>query len=398
VPRRLLAPIALVLGLIGPTAALRSAPSALAAAGPVTVAAPITAALVQGNDTWLVVPMGHLGQFLNTFWQLFVRTSPGTGWVTATPPGVADNGGLVITIGPGGGLLAGFLASQDLTFSPLSETTDAGRTWAPVYFQEGLISVPDALAGSTSGVIFGLGRSRRGTLLETAGSLSSTSSWRSTITETRLARSSAGVRCGIQGLTATAVTSGGDPIVGVACGRPGSVGLFDVAGGKVKAVAFPVASALTRATISVLRLMPTTTGLAVVLRAHEPSGRTVMVAGWLSGSTTSGALSASLPVPTGGKVLASGTTSSGGVFVLLSSPHRGGPELSEVSPASIDQPSWDVLPDPPRGTLGAAFSLGRIDAVTVHSSTLIDYTLDQSSATWVQSQVVHVPIQYGSSS
>jgi hypothetical protein len=47
--------------------------------------------------------------------------------------------------------------------------------------------------------------------------------------------------------------------------------------------------------------------------------------------------------------------------------------------------------------LDAAFSAGRIDAVTVQSSTLIDYTLDQSSATWVRSQVVHVPIQYGSS-
>jgi hypothetical protein len=48
--------------------------------------------------------------------------------------------------------------------------------------------------------------------------------------------------------------------------------------------------------------------------------------------------------------------------------------------------------------LGAAFSPGRIDAVTVHSSTLIDYALDESTATWVRSQVIDVPIQYGSSS
>jgi hypothetical protein len=48
--------------------------------------------------------------------------------------------------------------------------------------------------------------------------------------------------------------------------------------------------------------------------------------------------------------------------------------------------------------LGAAFSPGRIDAVTVHSSTLIDYVFDETSSTWVRAQVVHVPIQYGSSS
>jgi hypothetical protein len=48
--------------------------------------------------------------------------------------------------------------------------------------------------------------------------------------------------------------------------------------------------------------------------------------------------------------------------------------------------------------LGAAFSPGRIDAVTVHSSTLIDYAFDESTMTWVRSQAVHVPIQYGSSS
>jgi len=89
--RRLLAAVAVSIGLIAPvTAAVAVAPASGASA---MVSAPITSAFAQGNDTWLVVPMGHLSHFINTFWQLFVRTPTDNGWVTVTPPGVADNGG-----------------------------------------------------------------------------------------------------------------------------------------------------------------------------------------------------------------------------------------------------------------------------------------------------------------
>jgi hypothetical protein len=47
--------------------------------------------------------------------------------------------------------------------------------------------------------------------------------------------------------------------------------------------------------------------------------------------------------------------------------------------------------------LAAAFSPGRIDAVTVQNSTLIDYSFDDASAIWVRSEVGHVDIRYGSS-
>jgi hypothetical protein len=396
--RRLVVAVPLLVGLIGSTTTVITATPA--SAGPVgsAVSAPITTALVQGGDTWLVVPMGKLSHLVDTFWQLFVRAPTDTGWVTVTPPGVADNGGLVITAGPGGGLLAGFLASQDLTFSPLSLTTDGGRNWTAVYFPQGLIAVPDALGVTTGGTTVGLGRSGKGGLFETGSDLSSLTSWRPDVTAARLGRSTAGARCGVVRLTATAVAPDGDPLLGAACSHAGIVGLFDVAGGGAKAVAFPDSASLTGATVSVLRLVATTSGVAVLLGARERTGRTVLVAGWLSSSGPAVAPSAPLAVPAGAKLLASGTTPGGGLFVLLQPAGATAPELADVSATATGEPTWDVPPRPPRGTLGAAFSPGRIDAVTVHSSTLIDYAFDESSATWVRAQVVHVPIQYGSSS
>jgi hypothetical protein len=315
-----------------------------------------------------------------------------------TPPGVADNGGLVITAGPDDGLLAGFLANQDLVFSPLSLTTDGGQKWTGVYFPDGLAAVPDALGGTIGDTTAGLASPGRGSLLETGADLSSVSSWRPALTVAQLRRSAVGARCGVERLTATAVAPDGDPLLGASCSHRGVVGLFDVAASGVTAVAFPGTSSLAGATVSVLRLVETTSGVAVLLGAPEQSGRTVLVAGWLSPSGQPVAPSAPLAVPAGARLLASGTTPGGGVFVLLQPAGTSAPELADVSASGMANPSWVVPPPPPRGTLGAAFSPGRIDAVTVHSSTLIDYLFDESSSTWVRAQVVHVPIQYGSSS
>jgi len=393
VARRLVGGVAFGLALVGLGTVTTPVPTASGISNKAITTAPLTTAFVQGDETWLVVPMGHLSDFVNTFWQLFVRT--GGGWKTVTPPGVADNGGLVITDGPNGSLLAGFLGSQDLTFSPLSMSTDVGNAWTPVYFPEGLISAPDALGGNTAGPMLGLGRSGGGDLLEEGAGLSS---WRSVTTVGRLRRSSAGTRCYIKRLTATGVAPDGDLLVGAACLRPGVVGLFDVTGGLTGTIAFAGSSTLSRATVSVLRLVPTATGTAILLGAREPNGRTVLLAGSFSGSTQPVTLSAPLEVAPGTTPLASGTTPAGGLFVLLQPTGGGAPELADVTAGTEGMSAWNVLPSPPRGTLGAAFSNGRIDAVAVHSSTLVDYVFDPLSGTWLQSQLVHVPIQYGSSS
>jgi len=390
---RLVVAIVLVSALLGSVTTTIAVRSAFSVEYRPLPDAPLTTAFVQGDSTWLEVPMGHLGDPSNTFWQLFVRSPSTGGWRTATPPGVADNGGLVMADGPGGGLVAGFLPSQDLTFSPLSVTTDAGGVWTGAYFPQGLLSVPDALGGTSAGVHLALGRKGGGSLLEAARSLST---WRPVTTAGALGRSAAGARCGVERLTAAAVAPDGDPLVGTACRRPGVVGLFEIVDGRSEAVPVSTPPAMLRAPVSVLRVVSTGTGVAVLLEGSGQTGQTVLVAGWISAPSSAPVLSASFSPPRGALV-ATGTTPGGGVFVLLQPVGKGPPELVEVSAPQGTTPAWDVLPTPPRGTLGAAFSLGRIDAVTVHYSTLTDYALDEDSGTWTRSEVIHVPIQYGSS-
>jgi hypothetical protein len=371
------------------TVALALAPAdmtAAPAARPTGPPVPLNSSFEQAGDSWLVVPMGHLSSFLNTFWQLFVRSPTGSGWVTVTPPGVADNGGLAVT-GGGDGVLAGFLPSQDLTFSPLGSSTDAGQSWQGAYFPEALSADPDALSAGTDGAVLALGRANGATVL---GKRAGSSSWRTLTTLKKLGHTRAGGLCGIARLTAVAVAPDGDELVGAACLRDGGSAVFALSGDTAR----PIVAAIGGADVSVLRLMATPNGVSGLFAAQSAGG-TELRAGWLATGARSFALSAPLALGSG-TLVATGATGLGGVFVLVGRPHAER-ELAEVDPGS-PAPSWDVLPPPPRGTVGAAFANGRTDAVTVHNSILIDYTLDPGHDTWVRSQRLQVPIQYGSSS
>ena len=82
----------------------------------VTVVAPPPSATVAAATTTpvrstVVLAMGHLGDPANTFYELFERPTGRSAWTLVTPPGVADNGGLVVGLSPAGALTAGFLPS-----------------------------------------------------------------------------------------------------------------------------------------------------------------------------------------------------------------------------------------------------------------------------------------------
>ena len=244
--------------------AITPASASASTARPIEVA-PITTALVQGDETWLVVPMGHLSDLANTFWELFVRTPEDNGWVTVTPPGVADNGGLSITYGPAGSLLAGFLPSQDLTFSPLSITKDGGLAWAGVYFPEGLVGVPDALGGTAAGGTLGLGRSGA---LSKRGQLST---WRSVITA-----ESSGARPRVPVVRSNASPPPQSPPTEIHWSARRVVGRrgWSLRGGTGRSEGHPIPATrrLTGATVSVLRLAPTATGVVILLRVRAKTG------------------------------------------------------------------------------------------------------------------------------
>ena len=74
--------------------------------------------------TWAITVMGGSVAAHNNFWQLFVRPARSSQWKLVTPPGVADNGGLVAAAASGGPLITAIRPSQFLTYTPLATTRD----------------------------------------------------------------------------------------------------------------------------------------------------------------------------------------------------------------------------------------------------------------------------------
>ena len=181
--------------------------------------APLAASLVTASGAWAIVPTGHLADPVNTFWQLLFRPPGATRWAIVTPPGVADNGGLVIAPSAGG-LTAGFEPSQNLKVSPLAITANGGASWTPGLVPAGLEALPDALVTAVSSDPLALVRTAGGTVLQGDSSLTT---WSPVVGRAALARSAAGRSCGI-GILSALATTGGSAVIGTACARPGVVG------------------------------------------------------------------------------------------------------------------------------------------------------------------------------
>jgi hypothetical protein len=381
--RRLVAVV--LCGLVS-MAALAGWPSAAPATGSTDLRAPLTSSFVSGNRTWLVLPMGRLSQPANTFWQLLERPAGSTDWALVTPPGVADNGGLVVAAGSSP-LQAAVLPSQRLRFSPLASTDDGGATWSPGLVPAALVSSPDALAVTARGVLAVVDGGRR-LLAEHAG----TARWVTALSVGTLARSAAGDACRPQALLAVTPGPDGSVLVAAACRRPGHAGLFELTSRGTQVIALPVPA---RDPAQVLRLSSSAAGSSALIELDSNGRRRLEVATVASDAnravSTSFTVSSGLRLDPDQALVATGSWSGGGFFVLLEG--RGGAE--ELAAASTGR--WTVLPAPPRGTVAVAFSPGRIDAVTVQSSTLIDDTLALGGAGWRRAQVLRVPIQYGSS-
>ena len=129
---------------------------AAAAAGPpagLPPAPPLALSLRRRGRHQLGGPRdGRRGAQDENFWQVFVRPAGAAAWRLATPAGVADNGGLVVASTGADALLAGFRPSQDLTFSPLAVTADAGTRWArAARSAPASADVPGALAAGPGG-------------------------------------------------------------------------------------------------------------------------------------------------------------------------------------------------------------------------------------------------------
>jgi hypothetical protein len=377
-----LAAVALAAGCGGSATPAGSRPAAWAPPGG---AAFLATSLVTDTGTWAVVVMGGSVASENNFWQLFVRPAGSSTWQLVTPPGTADNGGLVLA-GATGSLITGFRPSQGLTYTPLTLTRDGGRAWSSTGpLDAALANVPDALAAAPgTGNLLAL-------LTDGTAELAAPgyTSWTALATQRSLAATADGRRCGLQDLTAATFAAPGTPLLGGSCGRPGTIGIFADTGGTWHAAGPALPAALAGQPVRVVRLTSTAGGTVALLTAGTGSGASLLAA-WSPDGGSHWTLSP--PLPLHGAGLTSASFGPGGSAAVITTTNGGQVITSAGS-------SWLPLPPlPPRTATLAPGLGGTADALAVRRGTLTVWQHVPGGPAWAKVQVLNVPIQYGSSS
>jgi hypothetical protein len=353
----------------------------------VTTPPPPSLALATGSSgaTWASLVMGGSAADYNNFWQLFDRSSGSARWQLVTPPGMASNGGFVLAGTSGQSLVAGFRPSQNITYSPLVSTADNGTHWSTGQVATGLAAVPDALAtGPGSGSLIALGTSRV-ELSRTGGS-----AWTQLATLRSLAATTAGRRCQLTRVTAVTFSPAGTPLAAGTCAHPGVAGIFAYSGGGWQAAGPTLPAALAGRPVTVLRLSTAGNRETALLAAGSRDSATV-VAAWSSGGSAGWSLSPSFA--TDGRGVLSASLSQGGSVGLVLSGGRG---VTLSGPGA----RWRTLPLLPPHSQALALGPGSdVEALAGHRTTMTVWSLPASTATaWATTQVIKVPIPYGSSS
>jgi hypothetical protein len=378
-------------------AACSSASSAPASSATATGAAAVSMAtsVATSTDTWAVLPMSADP----AFWEVLVRTGNSASWKLVTPPGVADNGGLVVAADGAGSLSVAVRPSQDLVFSPLAATANGGTSWSAGPPLEATVAAsPDAFAANGAKLVALLTDGA----VETSADAGAT--WSVIAKPGAIAASAAGQGCGGTvrvtsvsfGAAAIAVTSGKlavtstNVLAGATCGTTGGAALFSYSPGPGwQRVSLPTPGQLVRLTGG-LALVQGKSGLSALWRgtgwyAYAP----LSSASTPQPAPTNWSTSAALPVS--GPVIASGTLTLGGAWVLLS----GGRAALIGGPGQ----QWTPLPPvPAKTTVLAAGPDGATDALAVSGTTLTVWRLAPKATVWSKVEAIGVPIQFGSSS
>ena len=307
----------------------------VADASPPAVTVPLSTSLVTAQGTWAIAVMGGPAASDNNFWQLFVRPAGASRWSLVTPPGVADNGGLVAA-GGGTSLAVGFRPSQNLAFSPLATSTDAGQNWTPGLLDAGLASTPGAIAVAPSGRILAL--LQDGTI-EAAPTASAggtaAGQWTPLTTLNALAASAPGRSCGLMGVQAVSFGPGSNPMVAGSCARPGVAGVFTDAGGTWQSAGLVLPGRVRRGSGAGARAGRHPGGNVALLAAGEQPARRVV------GRDALDRVRHRSPGPAS-TVRALGSATAGSAWVLLG----GGRAETIGGPGG----SWQALPPVPPGT------------------------------------------------
>jgi photosystem II stability/assembly factor-like uncharacterized protein len=333
--------------------------------------------------TWAAVPMG-VASGPNLFWQLFMLPAGGTRWSLQTPPDIATNGALLLAGQAGQGLITGERPSLSLTFSAITTTRDGGRNWATLPPTSGLANVPDALAVAPDGHLIALGGNHQVSVTGSAGT-----GWTTLTTEHALAATPAGRGCALTGLTAAAYTPAGSPLLAGTCGHAGTAGVFAYTGGTWHQSGPTLPASLAGQHVQVLRLSRAGSNDVALLTVGTGTSAS-LIAAWTSDGGQHWSLSPGFKL--GGSHPVSVTFGSGGATAVVLNGNRG---ETLTGPGA----SWRTLPTLPTGrTVTLALpAAGTTDALAASGSTLTAWQLTGGSARWAKTQVIKVPIEYGSS-
>jgi hypothetical protein len=359
-----------------------------AGGGPAAWAPPAGAHLLDTSTdtaagTWATVVMGGSVASHNNFWQLFIRPPGGQRWKLVTPPGVPDNGGLVLAAA-GPSLITGFRPSQGLTYTPLTQTRDGGQAWSATGpLNAPLANVPDALAAAQGGSNL-LALTADGTASIAAPGYTR---WATLASLRSLAATPAGRRCGLRSLTAAAYSPAGQPLLAGTCARPGIPGIFADNGRTWQAAGPVTPAALARQPITVLRLTSTASQTVALLAAGSGHAASLLAA-WSADNGRHWTVSP--PLRLAGAGLASAAFGPAGTAAVITTSGR----AAVITSAG----SWHRLPALPAGVATLAPGpAGQADALAVHRGTLTIWQLPSGGSTWTKTQAISVPIQYGSS-
>jgi hypothetical protein len=350
-------------------------------AEPAQPAQPLSTSASTATGTWAVAVMGGSAARHNNFWELFARPAGAVRWKLVTPPGTADNGGLVLASASTATITA-FRPSQLLHFTPLISSTDGGARWTSLSPLDGpLASTPDALAGAGNGTLLALLTNGDVASVAPGGRAS-----RTLVTRRALASTPAGRRCGLTSLTAAASTPAGTPLLGGACARAGTAGIFALSNGSWRAAGPPVPGALSREPVGVLRLTRAGHRVAALLAAGT-GRRTSLVAAW---SADGARWTVSAPLARAGAVAGSAFTGPGGGIAV----ELAGGRAETIAAGG----AWQALPTVPPGTATlAAGPGGTVDALAAGRTTLTIWQARPGGTAWSRTQTISVPVQFGSS-
>jgi hypothetical protein len=329
--------------------------------------------------------MGGSAATHNNFWELFSRAAGSAQWKLATPPGVASNGGLIVS-GTGSGLTAGFGPSQDLTFSPLAAVASPSANWSQgsALVSPGLANVPDALATAPGGKMLALTHTGEVLLGSNGGA-----SWARLATLRSVASTTAGRACGLTALTAVAFTPAGVPLLAGSCSKSAAVGIFAAENGAIAPAPGPARPAGDSSQQSTVLALTTQDGRTTAV-VEVGSGRTASIFSSWQGSGSSDWADSAATSAGGGPPRSVAVWGDGGVAVITAG------DKAQTIAAPGDR--WQLRPALPARTATLALGPdGQLEALSADNNTLTVWQLNPSGTGWSQQQVVTVTIPYGTS-